>query len=546
MKPVPTRATVNIDFGRLSDHPLSKERIALFNSGLVTLPTYQRDRAFFARTRPEHLRIDLGWGADWMPWTREVVTVDSDGKRSFDFEETDEIARFLTDEDVRPYWAYSYVPRAAQSVDTDWRTMAEDNVLWVSTVREYVAGARARGVEIGYHEVYNEPDLRDERTGEPVFYAGTLDDYLDLYRATSRAIRDADPDARVGGPALASVNANAEWLRAFLTTVSQESLPLDFLSFHHYGTYGLRPVLETVLETLADFPQFNDIELHLNEYNSFVIDYPRGGMQDGYLLAGAFAADLELLLATPSLTRVSWAQFLDSGNENYSGMVDIDGNTKPLFRAYEFYQSMPVPRREVVVDGPDGIGALASGDGDRHSTLLWNRSTADVEVTLRTSGAGNQTPQAVVLDATADHEPRQIDGTSDAWSITLARGATAMIEFGAEASVLDAGRLVRRSRISISDRFSTAWADVDERSGTIRFGTASEASIDLRAGIDIDGQVAPVISVDIRYADGRHAPGRVDIQIDRSSSGQTVWATFTGAQAHTFATVTLDQEVVSR
>ena len=257
-------------------------------------------------------------------------------------------ARFLSGVGVRPYWAYSYVPRAVRPEGADWRTMAVDDRLWVDLVTEYVRGAAERGVSIGYHEVYNEPDLRDERTAEPVFYAGDLDDYLDLYRKTAAAIRAVDPAARIGGPALASVAKNAHWLRPFLQTVVDEDLPLDFLSFHHYGTHGIAPALDTVRGVLAEFPQLAEVELHLNEYNSFTIDYPRGGLQDSHLLASAFAADLPLLLGDPSLTRASWAQFLDSGNGNYSGMIGIDGEVKPL-----------LPRVRVL---PIDAGGSSSGD----------------------------------------------------------------------------------------------------------------------------------------------------------------------------------------
>src|SRR5690606_17632670 len=113
---------------------------------------------------------------------------------------------------TRPYWSYCYVPRAARDQGGDWRTMGEDDSVWVQTVEAYVAGLRERGVTIGYHEVYNEPDLRDERTAEPTFFTGDLADYLDLYRATATAIRGTDPAARVGGPALAVTAVHADWL----------------------------------------------------------------------------------------------------------------------------------------------------------------------------------------------------------------------------------------------------------------------------------------------------------------------------------------------
>lgn len=92
LRPIKTNATVRIDPTTLVDHPLSKERIAVYNSGLVPLERYKRHADFIAATFPESLRIDLGWGAEWMPWTREVVAEADDGSIKYDFDETDRIA----------------------------------------------------------------------------------------------------------------------------------------------------------------------------------------------------------------------------------------------------------------------------------------------------------------------------------------------------------------------------------------------------------------------------------------------------------------------
>ncbi|GAB2850777.1 hypothetical protein ACFQ0P_07720 [Microbacterium insulae] len=528
MKPVSTSATIAVDFSRLADHPLSHDRIALFNSGLVTLPTYRRDADYFRRAHPEHLRIDLGWGAEWMPWTRELISVDGDVV-AYDFVETDAIAEFLDEVGVRPYWAYSYVPNAARPSGADWRTMDVDDTLWVQLVTEYVRGAAERGVAIGYHEVYNEPDLRDERTGEPVFYAGDFDDYLDLYRKTSRAIRAVDPTARVGGPALASVAKNAHWLRPFLRAVVEEDLPLDFLSFHHYGTYGIGPALQTVLDALAEFPHLAEVELHLNEYNSFVIDYPRGGLQDSHLLAAAFAADLDLLLGSPSLTRVSWAQFLDSGNDNYSGMIDIDGAAKPLYRVYEFYQSMPVDRRAVRVDGPDGVGAIASADDRSAAVLVWNRSIVDVDIRIDT---GRSDLFVALLDSTG-HDARRPLGAEP---LRLERGAVALISTETP-DVSTARRRVSRTRVHIEDRDTRAWSDVDETTATIRFGTADDANATVKVGLDLAADIAGEFRASVTADDGTPAAGEIDIVESVVAGTRTVWATLTGAAPHTFGRV---------
>ncbi|HAM25692.1 MAG TPA: hypothetical protein DCP11_03060 [Microbacteriaceae bacterium] len=513
----------------LEDYPLSKDRIGLFNSGLVPFSTYERDERFFAESGASHLRIDLGWGAEWMPWSREVVEL-RDGKASYSFDETDSIARVLERNGVTPYWSYCYAPVAAREPGQDWRHMAADNSVWVDTVRAYVIGARQRGVRIGYHEVYNEPDLRDERTAEPIFYAGDLEDYLDLYRQTALAIREADPQARIGGPALAAASVNGEWIRRFLAMVQEEQLPLDFLSFHHYGTFSVQKSIDTVLGILAEFDVFQQLELHLNEYNSFVIDYPRGGPQDTHLLGAAFAADLPRLLRVSPLTRVSWAQFLDSGHDNFSGMIDIEGAEKPLYRVYRLYQSMPVERRRVNITGPEGLGAIASSDGGRSAVLAWNRHSAGLELRVEV-GAILERARITLVGANGSPAAAQdiaiVDG---AIVLTLERGAVVGIELGSEAAATTR-RLAERVNYSFVNRAASSWMDVDEATAIIRFGTADVDNAVLVGGVEVPVAALTESHATVVFADGSSAPGSVMLRIDRTDPSRT---TFIGENASTF------------
>jgi hypothetical protein len=466
MRPISSSASIRIDATRLAAHPLSKERIAVYNSGLVPIERYRRDAGFIAAAAPESLRIDLGWGAEWMPWTREVVEM-VDGRPRYDFAETDALADLITAAGVRPYWSYCYVPTAAREPGADWRSMARDDTVWVDTVAAYVAGMAERGVSVGYHEVYNEPDLRDERTGDATFYTGCLEDYLDLYRATSRAIRAADPHARVGGPALALAAINAEWLDAFCRAVVAEDLPLDFVSFHHYGHFGLEGTLRIVREVLAGHPRLRHVELHLNEYNAFSIDYPRGGLQDTHQLASTFAAELPRLLSHRELTRTHWAQFLDSGQGNFSGMVDIDGVAKPVHAVYEFYQRMPIDRVPCEVDGPPGVGAIASADRTTQAAIVWNRHFADVTVALDLRARDGAVPlQVVLIDADGVHPAAELPRPDGRAEITLPTGAVALVSSG-ERPPSRAGRCCWGIPVSTP---GTGWSDLDEAGATFRFG----------------------------------------------------------------------------
>lgn len=532
MRPIPSRATIRIDPGHAVGHPLSKERIAVYNSGLVPIQRYRRDAAWIAATAPESLRIDLGWGAEWMPWTREVVQADAQGRLSFDFRETDDIARLLADAGTRPYWSYCYVPKAARPEGGDWRTMAADDLPWVSTVRAYVEGMRERQVSVGYHEVYNEPDLRDERTGEATFYTGGLQDYLDLYRATATAIRQADPTARVGGPALAVTAAHADWLEAFCRMVVAERLPLDFLSFHHYGHFGLESTLRIVRDTVARHRELRHVEWHLNEYNAFSIDYPRHGLQDTHLLAATFAAELPRLLAHRDLTRTHWAQYLDSGEGNFSGMIDIDGRPKPIHAVYEFYQRMPIDRISCAVDGPPGVGAIASSDGSAAAAIVWNRHFTAVEIDLELpAGAGsaggawrdlepdppgrNAGLNAVLIDADGVSEASALPRSDGRAQLALPPGGVALLVVGE----LPSRPTARRSWGIPVTPAVPGWSDLDEATTVFRFGTAGAGWVTHGADL-LDGEIIEDWRVSARTPEGDPVPANVVVRVQEEDAIQ--------------------------
>jgi xylan 1,4-beta-xylosidase len=89
---------------------------------------------------------------------------------------------------------------------------------------------------IRYWEIWNEPDLGK------VFWAGTAQQYFELYGKLVRAVKAADPGALVGGPAIARPNDDTPYRDAFLEYVRAEHLPLDFYSWHWYATDSNDPL----------------------------------------------------------------------------------------------------------------------------------------------------------------------------------------------------------------------------------------------------------------------------------------------------------------
>jgi hypothetical protein len=174
----------------------------------------------------------------------------------------------------------------------------------------------------------------------------------------------------------------------FLDDVRRRQLPLDAFSFHFYGTTNydnetIAQELDTLHGYFARRPYVATTEWNLNEYNSYAIDYPQGGDQDKFGLASALLNDFDYFIAQPELTAVHWAQFLDSGQGNYSGMISIDGHRKAVFNAYKIYTMMPIDRYQMRVGGlrktltGNPVQGMASADDHRATVVLWNRTGYD-------------------------------------------------------------------------------------------------------------------------------------------------------------------------
>lgn len=104
------------------------------------------------------------------------------------------------------------------SEQDEWRRLVQDFL-------RFLIGRYGKAeVESWYFEVWNEPDLRG------FFWTGTQEEYFLLYKTTVNAIKDIDPNIRVGGPA----TSQNRWLPEMRAYCEREQLPLDFLSTHHY------------------------------------------------------------------------------------------------------------------------------------------------------------------------------------------------------------------------------------------------------------------------------------------------------------------------
>jgi xylan 1,4-beta-xylosidase len=154
------------------------------------------------------------------------------GAGEFNFLYVDQIYDFLLDHGVRPFVELSFMPEAfASSANRvfaykgntspprnwrDWHDMVQ------AFTRHCVSRYGASEVSGWKFEVWNEPNI--------AFWAGTQEEYFELYRQSALAIKSVSSRLQVGGPATAQL----DWIPDLIQFCERKNLPLDFVSTHVY------------------------------------------------------------------------------------------------------------------------------------------------------------------------------------------------------------------------------------------------------------------------------------------------------------------------
>ncbi len=126
---------------------------------------------------------------------------------------------------------------------------------WADLISAAVTDLRQRGFEFDYYEIFGEVDLGSTwykwkmpcyDGGEIVFNCElnelghsspeVLENFYKIYNYTARGVKAANPDVKVGGSAIWYRANSMWWTRFLLQNIKDNSLPLDFLSWHAYGT----------------------------------------------------------------------------------------------------------------------------------------------------------------------------------------------------------------------------------------------------------------------------------------------------------------------
>jgi len=275
----------------------------------------------------------------------------------------------------------------------------QDYKQWDELIFNLVRHYKQRGSGIRYWEVANEPDIGEDG-GCP--YRFKPENYVRYYQHTTAAILRADPDARVGGPALAGWKSPL--LPALLESAAAGQAALHFVSWHTYDSSpaGIRGTIDGVKALLRKYPALHP-ETILDEWNMSLSEPsndPRfqpcfiaetaWQMMDGgldyscYYHIRDYHVDRERFARFMSPHGAAFMARWWNRMPQYDGLFDYQNTVRPAYFVFELLSRL-TGERLAVESGDPAVHAFLTRDEiyETHNLLVWNFSAQPVRVELQ-------------------------------------------------------------------------------------------------------------------------------------------------------------------
>jgi hypothetical protein len=289
---------------------------------------------------------------------------------------------------------------------------------WADLVEEVV---RHFNVEKGfdlYYEIWNEPNII-------LSWRSTEEEYLKLYRYTVLGARRADPQARVGGPAClgwAAVMLSTSQARASGQSPSEDKLedsiiyrlirycsqtplpelgldrlPLDFISWHAYGSPNHTFSVNTIRSWLKEFGYDPNTPLFVDEWNLYInaaLKDPAARIVEGERTPAHLIHTL-CQMAEAGVDRQCYFELIDMPPPKDArgsrwerefwgrfGLFTRSGIVKPAYNAFRMVSELGEEEVAVRVKGEVPLVAVATA-GKREADLLLAYYPVSVEPIVR-------------------------------------------------------------------------------------------------------------------------------------------------------------------
>ena len=354
---------------------------------------------------------------------------------SYDFAFTDALIEALMKAGVEPYYRLGVTIENNSEIKSYNIDPPKDPHKWARIcehiIAHYINGwADGYNYDITYWEIWCEPD--DGMRVASELWNGTKEEYYELYDITAKHLKSVFGDRiKVGGYGAISFNAavfpeefvgNEKWnyyvdfFHGFMEYIKERNTPLDFFSWHSYGTPPRAIRVAKWAREQLDRYGFKNTESHLNEWNP---RFRERGTEHHSAMAAAMMLGMQK-------TPIDLLVFYDArlGGSAYGALFD-PYTYKPWHTYYSLvaFNHLYEVGTEVFSEcDTDEVYVAAAYNGERGVIVISNISESPLPLELNISGVDLSRARYHVID-----QQRLLS-----WSprvTAIANNAVVMIEF---------------------------------------------------------------------------------------------------------------------
>lgn len=335
---------------------------------------------------------------------------DENDPESYDFAFTDELMKALVEYGVAPYFRLGVTIENQCNIKAYHIHPPKDYGKWARIcehiIRHYNEGwANGFYFDIKYWEIWNEPE-NDDVLHLNQMWTGTAQQYYELYDVAAKHLKKCFGDKiKVGGYAACGFYGifsdpekygmaiekregkhyssskqiyRVEFFLGFMDYIKAHNSPIDFFSWHTYGTVDVITIeADFVEKTLREYG-YENLETHLNEWN---LSHDRKkNLASSYASANVMAMMLAMQHKSTDMLMYYDARYINVSA--YGGFYDIV-TREPSCIYYDFkaFGELYALQNEVQCNcEQEGVYALAAQDGEKRAIILSNIGE-DVEIT---------------------------------------------------------------------------------------------------------------------------------------------------------------------
>jgi len=387
--------------------PMDIDRFALGQGGLSEEPMWDNRIAEIRALNPRIIRLFIQEYFDLLP-----------ERDRYHFDTLDRSVDTILKTGAKPLMCICFKPKVLFPVVDQDIVEPTDYQQWEKLISNLVRHYKEKGVGISYWEVSNEPDIGEDG-GCP--YRFKPDSYCRYYKHTVAAILRADPDALVGGPALA--NPHSPILPTLLDLCSKEDIPLHFVSWHIYSSdpKRIRATIDNVKSLLKKYPSLKP-ETFLDEWN-MNLGFPPSDVR----IQPCYVAEVAWQMKEGGLDyscyyhirdyHVSFERFAPfmsargtafmtgwwNRMPQFDGLFDFQNNVRPTYFTFKLLSRLTGERLRLTSETSTVHGFMTRDErysSYEYNLLLWNFSASPIQVELTFENMpANMTAKPVVLNA---------------------------------------------------------------------------------------------------------------------------------------------------